>query len=150
MKITTFSDCALRILIFLAVNDHGLASAREIATRYDISVHHAQKAAQWLVRNGYVAATRGKGGGLKLSRPPEEIIIGEVIRQAESGIGMVECMRKKGKYCVIEGACGLAGILHEARNAFFNTLDQYSLADATASRVAIASMLNLGEPLIAH
>ena len=150
MKITTFSDCALRILIFLAVTDGGLASAREIATRYGISVHHVAKAAQWLVRQGYVSATRGKGGGLKLAELPENIAIGDVIRRAEAGTGLVECMRKQGKYCVIERSCGLAAILDKAREAFFDTLDGYSLADAASNRRAIAHLLSLNENLNAH
>ena len=142
MKITTFSDCALRILIFLAVNDDEVTSAREIATRYAISFHHVAKAAQWLVRHGYVSATRGKGGGLKLASAPEDISIGDVIRRAEAGTGLVECMREKGRYCVIESSCGLAAILGEAHGAFFDTLDRYSLADATAKRGAIAHLLS--------
>ena len=150
MKITAFSDHALRVLIFLAVNGGELASAREIATRYDISFHHVAKVAQWLVRHGYVFATRGKGGGLKLAHPPEDIMIGAVIRQTEAGTGLVECMRKSGKYCAIEASCGLAAILDEARNAFFETLDRYSLADATIKRSAIARLLKLGKTLNAH
>ena len=70
----------LRILIFLAVNDGELTSAREIATRYNISAHHVSKAAKWLVRHGYVSATRGQGGGLKLAVAPRDIMIGRVIR----------------------------------------------------------------------
>lgn len=150
MKITALSDCALRILIFLAVNDGGRASAREIATGYGISVHRVAKAAQWLVRQGYVAAARGKGGGLRLAGAPQNIVIGEVIREAETGSGMVECMQKRGKYCAIEGSCGLAAILNEAREAFYGTLDRYSLADATRDRSGIAQLLNLAEPLSAH
>ena len=150
MKITTFSDCALRILIFLAVNDGGLASARVIAGRYGISVHHTAKAAQWLVRQGYVSATRGKNGGLELARPASEIMIGEVVQRAEAGSGLVECMRKRGKYCVIEGSCGLAAVLDEARDAFFAVLNRYSLADATANRTGIARLLQLNESLGIH
>ncbi len=147
MKLTVFSDCALRILIYLAVDDGGLSSAREIATRYQISVHHSAKAAKWLVRQGYVTATRGKGGGLKLAKAPPDIKIGEVVRSAEgiTSSDMVECMRKRGKYCAIEGSCGLPAILNEARNAFYDTLECYSLADATSQRNAIASMLSLGD-----
>ena len=140
----------LRILIFLAVNDGELTSAREIAIRYNISAHHVSKAAKWLVRHGYVSATRGKGGGLKLAVAPRDIMIGRVIRQAEAGIGMVECMRKRGKYCAIEGSCGLVAILYEARDAFYDTLDRFSLADATANRGAIAHQLNLDKTLNAH
>jgi Rrf2 family transcriptional regulator, nitric oxide-sensitive transcriptional repressor len=145
MKITNFSDYALRILIYLAVNDGELASAREVATNYNISSHHVAKASKWLVRHGYVAATRGKGGGMKLALSPEVISIGKIIREAEANTGLVECMREEGKYCAIESACGLAAILYEARDAFFKTLDSYSLADATTNRNSIAHLLKLNE-----
>ncbi len=141
MQITTFSDYCLRILIFLAVSDGQQASSREIAERYDVSVHHIAKASKWLVRHGYVSATRGKGGGLKLARKPEEIKIGEVIGRAETGLGLVECMRDG--HCAIEGACGLASILDEAKSAFFDTLDRYTLADAVTKRGGLAKMLQL-------
>ena len=77
-------------------------------------------------------------------------MIGAVIRQAETGTGLVECMRKRGKYCAIEASCGLAAILDQARNAFFKTLDRYSLADATIERSAIALLLSFGHALNGH
>ena len=141
MQITAFTDYSLRVLIFLAISDGRQVSSREIAESYGISVHHIAKVCKWLVREGYAAATRGKGGGLKLARAPEQIKIGEVVRQAESGTGLVECMRAKGPSCAIEGACGLIGILNEANGAFFDTLDRYSLADATANKRGIAGRL---------
>ena len=150
MKLKNFTDYALRILIHLAVNDDELTSARKIATGYNISSHHVAKASKWLVRQGYVAATRGKGGGMKLAVTAEAISIGEVIRQAEAGSGLVECMRKGGKFCAIEGACGLVAILNEARDIFFSTLDHYSLADATTNRNSIARLLSLDETLATH
>ncbi|WP_282610490.1 Rrf2 family transcriptional regulator [Pelagibius sp. Alg239-R121] len=143
MQITTFSDYCLRILIFLAVSDGQQASSREIAERYGISVHHVAKASKWLVRQGYVAATRGKGGGLRLARQPDQIKIGEVIGRAETGTGLVECMRSGKGSCAIEGSCGLAAILDEARDAFFDTLDRYTLADAITKRKGLAKLLQL-------
>lgn len=145
MQITTFSDYSLRILIFLAASADRKTTAREIAERYDISTHHVAKASQWLARQGYVAASRGKGGGLRLARPPEDIKIGAVIRAAETGIGLVECMRDSQNGCTIDGACGLAGILAEAQRAFFATLDRYSLADAVHERTGLAELLKLTE-----
>jgi len=87
---------------------------------------------------------------MKLAVAPETITIGKVIRQAEAGSGLVECMRKRGKFCAIEGACGLVAILNEAHDIFFSTLDRYSLADATTNRNSIARLLNLDETLATH
>lgn len=141
MQITAFTDYSLRVLIFLAIADGRQVSSREIAESYGISVHHIAKVCKWLVREGYAAASRGKGGGLRLAHAPEHIKIGEVVRRAESGTGLVECMREKGPACAIEGACGLISILNEANGAFFETLDRYSLADATANKRGIARLL---------
>lgn len=145
MQITTFSDFSLRILIFLAASGGRKASSREIAERYGISTHHVAKASQWLARQGYVVASRGKGGGLRLARAPEDIKIGAVIRATEAKIGLVECMRDGQDGCTIDGACGLAGILAEAQRAFFATLDRYSLADAVRERKGLAELLKLTE-----
>lgn len=143
MQITTFSDYCLRILIFLAVSEGRKTTAREIAERYNISTHHVAKASQWLVREGHVSAMRGKGGGLRLARDPSEIRIGSVIRKAEEGTGLVECMRGTEAGCAIAPACGLSSILDEARDAFFETLDKYSVADATKRRAGLARLLQL-------
>ncbi len=146
MQITTFSDYCLRILIYLAVSDGRRVPARSIAEHYGVSVHHIAKAAKWLTREGHVAAAKGKGGGLTLATPAAQIKIGSVIRRAEEGSGLVECMRPTGR-CDIEGACGLASNLDAARDAFFDTLDQYSLADATAKRQGIARLLQITSEL---
>jgi len=141
MQISTFSDYCLRILIYLATCEGQRASSREIADRYAISGHHVAKASKWLVREGYVIGVRGRGGGLTLSRAPELIVIGDVLRKNEEDAGLVECMRADGGSCVISGACGLTGILEEAKEAFFRTLDLYTLADAVSHRHVLARML---------
>lgn len=146
MQITTFSDYCLRILIYLAVSDEDRASSRQIAEQYDISVHHIAKAAKWLTREGYLSATKGKGGGLTLAKPANEISIGAVIRKAEAGSGLVECMRTGGK-CAIGGACGLSAILDDAREAFYEILDRRTLSDAVVKRQGIARLLRLSESL---
>lgn len=142
MNLTTFSDYALRILIFLAVSDAPRVSARAVAGGYGISVHHVAKAAKWLAREGLVTARRGRGGGLRLARPADEITVGEVLRRSERGARPVACMREGGS-CPIDGACGLAPALDEAREAFFAVLDRHSLADAAARRAGIARLLRL-------
>jgi len=143
MQVTGFSDYCFRILIYLAVSDSGYASVREIAEAYDISANHTAKAAQWLVRQGYVTATRGKGGGLRLAAEPKNINVGHVMRVAEAGNGLVACMRSGRDGCAIDGVCGLAPILDEAHEAFFNVLDGYTLADAIKKKPALARRLRV-------
>ncbi|MFT7578237.1 MAG: Rrf2 family nitric oxide-sensitive transcriptional repressor [Alphaproteobacteria bacterium] len=141
MQINAFSDYALRILMYLMVNGDRLVTSREIATSYDLSFDHIAKAAQFLSRHGYVSAIRGRSGGLQLSQRPTDISIGEVLRLTEAGSGLVECMRAGPTHCKLANVCGLAPLLTEANEAFFQTLDQKTLADAVPHAPALLNAL---------
>jgi len=141
MQITTFSDYSLRILIYLATHSNRV-STDKVAETYGISFHHVAKAAQHLVHLGHVDSTRGRFGGIALAKSPQQINIGDLVRQTESGIGLVECLREDGGSCRITPACGLKHVLVEAKEAFFSTLDKYTLADIVRSRSALAALLD--------
>lgn len=143
MQLTTFSDYALRILIYLAVMPDDTTTAQEVAERYGISFHHIAKAAQWLAREGYIDSTRGRGGGIKLALPPQEISLGEILRKSEEATALVECMRSSGGQCKIIRGCGLIGILNDAEETFFQSLDDKTLLDAVGGRQRVARALRL-------
>lgn len=82
---------------------------------------------------GFVETQRGRGGGLRLARPPSQINVGDVVRKLENTTGFVACMGGK-EDCVIDGACGLKPALSGALNAFLAHLDQFDLAQITGSR----------------
>jgi Rrf2 family nitric oxide-sensitive transcriptional repressor len=84
---------------------------------------------------GYVETVRGRGGGLRLARPPQDIRVGEVVRRTETA-SLVECFDPATSSCRIEPACGLRTALKEALEAFFRTLDGYTLADLVERRRA--------------
>ncbi len=132
MQLSAFSDYTLRILIFLAMESSRSVSTREIAEKFDLSFDHLAKAAQFLRRGGYVTATRGRGGGMRLARDSSEISIGAVLRGTEAGTGLVECLRSGSKpvQCRLAPICCLTGIFVEANDAFFAALDRRTLADA--------------------
>jgi Rrf2 family nitric oxide-sensitive transcriptional repressor len=129
MRLTRYSDYALRVLMHLAARPDRLASIGEIARTYKISHNHLMKVVHDLRKEGFVAAVRGRSGGIRLARKPEEITVGEVIRHTEGGFDLVDCGS-----CVIAPACALTGALHEALCAFMAVLDSYSLADLVAER----------------
>ena len=130
MRLTLHSDFALRTLIFLAVADERGATIPQIAAAYAISENHLRKVVGRLIENGFVEATRGRGGGLRLAVPAAQISIGTAVRKLESDFALAECMGVAPENCVITGRCGLQGIFKQALNAFFQTLDRYTLADA--------------------
>jgi len=145
MQINSFSDYSLRILMFLAVAGEKRVTAREIAGAYGLSFDHVSKAAQLLTRNGYVEATRGRGGGMRLAKKPEHISLGAILRLTEAGTGLVECMRPGPTSCILAMQCGLKVHLREASEAFFSTLDERTLADALPKPKQLQKTLGLME-----
>jgi len=128
MRLSSFSDYSLRVLMYLGVQPDRLATIAEIAAAHEISENHLMKVVHQLGCNGYIETVRGKGGGMRLARAPQEIVVGEVIRQSEGDFALAECFAARCT-CRILPACGLRGILDEALSALFLVLDGYTLAD---------------------
>lgn len=133
MHITRYTDYSLRVLIYLALQQERLATIQEIATSYDISKNHLMKVVHQLTLKGYIESVRGKNGGLRLHRRPEDINIGVLVRETEQDMNLVECFSDQNQ-CCITPVCGLKNILAEALRAFLDTLDQYTLADILPER----------------
>jgi Rrf2 family transcriptional regulator, nitric oxide-sensitive transcriptional repressor len=142
MYLTRKTDYTMRLLIHLALQPGESATIQEIAERYGISRNHLMKVANRAVQAGYVEAVRGRAGGLKLSRRPREIGIGQVLRTMEDW-KIVECFEPASNRCPITGACGLQSILKEALDAYFAVLDQYSLADVVRRKSLLIQLLGL-------
>lgn len=127
MYITQHTDFSLRALIYCAAHEEKLVNIAEIAEAYQISKSHLMKVVTALVKGGFVQSVRGKGGGLRLAVPAEQIRIGAVVRYMEP-LQLVECMGDNNQ-CVISDNCRLAGILSGAAKVFLNHLDSFTLAD---------------------
>jgi len=137
MRLTTFSDYALRVLMYAATTGDRLITVEETANIYGISRTHLMKVVNILTRAGYLKGVRGRTGGFALARRPEEINLGEVVRTTEPDFSLVECFAT-GNQCIITGCCRLPQILNEALCAFAETLDRYTLADITLSTADFA------------
>lgn len=140
MRLSSFSDYSLRVLMYLGVHAGRLVTIAEIGSAYGISVNHLTKVVHQLGRLGYVETVRGKGGGIRLGKPPAEIRLGEVIRQTETDWALVECF-STGTHCQIHAACRLPPILDEALAAMFKVLDSYTLADLLQSPGDLTKMM---------
>jgi Rrf2 family nitric oxide-sensitive transcriptional repressor len=143
LRLTFYTDYSLRMLIYLAVKGDGLSTIEEIADAYGISRNHLMKVAHKLGREGFIETVRGRGGGLRLGRPPSKIKIGEVVRATEDDFRMVECFDLATNTCRILGACNLKGILAEALDAWAAVLDRYTLANLVQEPKSIAQMLDM-------
>ena len=143
MRLTTFTDYSLRVLIYLGTHDDGRAAVGDIADAYGISKHHLMKVILFLVDEGYVQTTRGKGGGVELKLDPERIRIGDVVRQAEVESVLVECFGRDTSNCRIQRPCLLRGAFEKALQAFYAVLDTYTLADLLDNRPVLARALRI-------
>lgn len=130
MHLTEFTDYSIRVLIYLHLNNNKKATIKNIAEYYDISRNHLVKVVHNLSTLGYIKSEKGKGGGIRLGKAPNEINIGELVVQVEPNFNLVGCFNSSGPQCKIEGVCSLKMILRKATTNFINELKQYSLADA--------------------
>ena len=139
MRLTLHTDYSLRVLIHAGVADGKLVTINEIAKTFDISKQHLMKVVNNLSQKGYLDTVRGRGGGIRLSRPPRDIKVGEVVRATEETLGVIGCLEQRG-YCPIQRVCELRGVFNEATQAFLAVLDGYTLADLIKPRRALSSL----------
>ena len=129
MRLTMFTDFALRALMRLAGEPDRSFSTSAIAGEFGISRNHLSKVVRDLANSGFITTQRGIGGGFALARPPQAITLGEVVRALEGTSALVECFRQDGGSCVLTPRCRLKGRLAAAREAFLRELDKTTLAD---------------------
>ena len=143
MRVTKFSDYALRVLIYLAcIPKNELATIAEIAKAYSISVNHVRMVVYKLSQLGFVTSVQGKGGGLELAVNPAEVTLADVVRETEKDFYIVECFNPEGN-CPIVSACKLQHILAEALDAFIGVLEQYTLADVLTNKRMLMKLIQL-------
>lgn len=145
MRLTAFTDYALRALMRLADEPSRVFTTEEIAREFSISRNHLSKVVQSLAAMGFVATQRGAMGGFTLAKPPAKISVGDVVRHLEARHAIVECFRTDGGDCVLTRRCRLRHALERASDAFLAELDKTSLAEcAYPSAVPESSGKSMG------
>lgn len=128
MKLSLFSDYSLRVLMYGAVKDDAF-QLDEVTDAYGISRHHLAKVVHHLSKLGYLDTRRGRGGGIRLAKSPEDIRIGRLVRETEEEPAIVECFDAATNTCKLASHCRLKGVLAGAMGAFFAALDEHTLKD---------------------
>lgn len=145
MRMTVLSDYSLRVLMYLAARPERLVTIQEIASAYKISENHLMKVVHGLSRRGFVETVRGRGGGMRLGRPPQDISIGAVLRASEDDFDLVECLGENDT-CRITQVCRLKRVMQKALHAYLAELDSWTIADVvTRPKVLLDAIAIDGE-----
>ena len=133
MRLTDYTDYTLRVLMFCALNPDRSVTIAELAESHAVSKNHLMKIVNDLARQGLLQTTRGRGGGLRLLKKPEDINIGEVVRQTETDFRLVECFDASVNTCSLTAQCQLKHVFSKALKSYMAELDKVTLADVTRS-----------------
>ena len=144
MRLTRFTDNALRCLIFLGAQPERTATVGEVADRMDMSQDHLLKVVQRLVQLGYVSSVRGRNGGIRLAVAADAINLAVLVRATEDNLALVPCFVPEGNDCPIAPACALASVLDDALGAFFAVLEKSTLADLVKPRKRLLTLMRAG------
>ncbi|WP_394690885.1 Rrf2 family transcriptional regulator [Hoeflea sp.] len=142
MKLTSQTNYAVRMLMFCH-SKGDRAKVKEIAAFYGLPERFLFNILQRLTAVGLMETTRGRGGGIRLARPAEQIMLGDVVRLVEENFEMAECFEAGGTDCPLINTCGLNKALSEALRSFFDSLNRYSIADLTGSEFNIDVLMRL-------
>lgn len=134
MKLTAYSNYAMRSLQLAALKAPNLIRVDDVVKVHGLARPHIVKIVHELGRAGYLETRRGRGGGFRLAKAPEDIIIGDVVRLTEGPLDLVECFNPEANTCPLIGICKLSRALQQASRAFMSVLDDLTLADIASNR----------------
>ncbi|MBS4205901.1 Rrf2 family transcriptional regulator [Lederbergia citrea] len=144
MRLTNYTDFSLRVLIYLASKRADeISNITEIAEAYNISRNHLTKVIHELGKMGVIITIRGRGGGIRLALPPEEINVGAIVRKTEDDFKLVPCFGDSPNPCVISPVCGLKHALGRALTAYLAVLDEYTIADLVSDPLGYRMLLGI-------
>jgi Rrf2 family transcriptional regulator, nitric oxide-sensitive transcriptional repressor len=142
VRLSFSTDYALRLLMLVGLESDRLVTIEEVADRFGISKNHLMKVAYQLGQAEYLETVRGRNGGLRLGKAPDQIVVGEVVRTMEPDFAVVECQNPAG-YCKIAPCCTLRFAMREAVEAFLEKLDQYTLENLLRPKAKLRRLLDV-------
>ncbi|PWQ93956.1 RrF2 family transcriptional regulator [Leucothrix arctica] len=145
MKLTSYTNYAMRCLQLAALKSPELVRVDDVAFIHSVSRPNIVKVVHQLGKAGYLETVRGRGGGFRLNRPAEEIIVGDIIRLTEGPLDIVECFNPEENTCPLIGICKLSKKIQEATNAFMDVLDEVTIADIASNRIPLLSRIDFLE-----
>ncbi|MYL34408.1 Rrf2 family transcriptional regulator [Pontibacillus yanchengensis] len=144
MRLKKYTDYALRVMVYVgSTEEGGLSSIKEISNVFNISQNHLSKVVFQLGKLELVDTVRGRGGGIRLSKKPEDINIGYVVRKMEEDFILVDCFDGGSDQCVISPSCKLKHALNDALRAFLGVLDQYTLGDLLSNPNELRALMDM-------
>jgi Rrf2 family nitric oxide-sensitive transcriptional repressor len=143
VKLTSYTNYALRTLQMAAIRAPHLVQIDEVAQAHRINRAHLTKIVHQLGQAGYLDTVRGPRGGLRLARPADEIVVGDVVRLTEGPLDLVECFSADRNTCKLLGICRLSAKLQEATQAFMAVLDDLTVAEIALNRDDLLARLGL-------
>jgi Rrf2 family nitric oxide-sensitive transcriptional repressor len=145
MQLTRFTDLGLRVLMYLCDAPAGQPiTIAEVSERFEVAHNHLTKVVQFMGQQGWLVNVRGKSGGMRLARPAGDYRLGELVRLLERSHELISCTEPP---CTLHGRCALKGLLNRGEQAFYATLDQFTLVDAVAGPTGAAIVtLHRGAP----
>lgn len=149
MRLTDYTDYSLRVLMFCAQNPDRSVTIAEMAEHHVVSKNHLMKVVNDLARHGYLQTSRGRGGGLRLLKNPNEINLGDMVRHTETDFRLVECFDSTINTCTLTEHCQLKQVLGLALKSYLAELDKVTLADVVRVAPAGAPKGSVNVPLSA-
>jgi len=134
MKLTSYSNYALRVLQLAALKAPNLIKVDDVVKVHGLARPHVVKIVHELGRAGYLETKKGRGGGFRLARSADELVIGDVVRMTEGPLELVECFNPANNTCPLIGICILSRALQTATKAFMKVLDDLTLADIASNK----------------
>jgi Rrf2 family transcriptional regulator, nitric oxide-sensitive transcriptional repressor len=143
MRLTDYTDYSLRTLMYLGLNRDRLVTIQDIADVYGISKNHLMKVVHQLGVAGLVETVRGRSGGMRLGKEPQDINLGAVVQRTEPDFLMVECFDRQRNECILSPSCELQRVLSQATRAYLQVLNNVTLADLLKNSDSLHSLTNV-------